>query len=91
MPHITKGQRGRYDHAIMLLMKDLEGAPDGDVNYVITQIIRKRVGPKRLHTYKKLQDIVGLLDCVLDEFKRLVLHPYKDKKRMENGDVYEEK
>jgi len=86
VPYITKGQRGRYDHAIMLLMKDLEGSPIGDVNYVITRILVKRLGKK--YGYTELNEVVGLISSVKTEFERQVVAPYEDQKRSENGDVY---
>ena len=44
---------------------------------------------KRGKSYTVLNEIVGVLEQVKDEFQRRVVHPYEDKKRMENGDVYQ--
>jgi len=87
MPYIKQKDRSKYDaiaaHAWMVLPdEDWEG----DLNYLITQIISHlwRGSPK----YKTACRIRGTLTDVRDEFYRRVVAPYEDKKKEENGDVY---
>jgi hypothetical protein len=54
---------------------------DGDMNYVITRMI-KEVYPLR---YFHINRAVGLLECIKQEFYRRVAAPYEDTKIKENG------
>ena len=38
--------------------------------------------------YTDLNEVIGVLECVKQEFYRRVVVPYEDRKMAENGDVY---
>ena len=60
----------------------------GELNYCLTLIILDYV--RRMHkSYATINEVVGALEQVKDEFQRRVVHPYEDKKREENGEVYQ--
>jgi hypothetical protein len=58
----------------------------GEINYVITKILLSQDFGKR--SYSSLNSIIGVLECVKQEFYRRAAAPYEDEKIEENGDVY---
>jgi hypothetical protein len=87
LPYIKKEDRPRYDEKVNELIALFKERPlenvDGDMNYVITRMI-KEVYPLR---YFHINRAVGLLECIKQEFYRRVAAPYEDTKINENGDV----
>jgi hypothetical protein len=57
----------------------------GEVNYVISSIIWELFKYKRSYTIGN--NLIGVLECVKQEFYRRQLAPYEDKKIKENGDL----
>ncbi len=57
------------------------------MNYIITKLILKWYDQEG-HTYTTINDIIGCLECVKQEFYRRVAISYEEKKIKENGDVY---
>lgn len=62
----------------------------GELDYALTVLCLQYIG-EYPYTFEKLNSIVGVLDNVKDEFRRRILHPYEDLKRVENGDVFPER
>jgi len=67
----------------------------GELNYVITRVILGYLKSHAPHpqaacafNYAGLNEIVGVLECVKQEFLRRVVAPYENGKIAENGDVY---
>lgn len=57
----------------------------GELNFVITKLcLQYMMTP----SYSRLNEIIGVLECVKQEFYRRAAAPYEDKKIQENGDVY---
>ena len=56
---------------------------DGELNYVVTKIL-KGVYPLK---YYHLNKAIGVLECIKLEFYRRVAAPYEDTKIEESGDV----
>lgn len=65
-----------------------EGFTPGALNYVLTTIINGYL-KHRGKSYTVMNEIVGVLEQVKDEFQRRVVHPYENEKCRKNGDVYE--
>jgi len=86
MPYIKKEDRKVFDYLVKKLWIN-EDTPAGEINYLITKILLKSTGKKR--TYKRLNELVGVLRCCSLEFYRRVVAPYEDKKIKENGDLPE--
>jgi hypothetical protein len=84
MPHITPEDR--------VLLNDFGYISDvaGELNYEITKLIiqylSNREGGFR---YQHLNDVTGALENAKQEFVRLVVIPYENKKIAENGNVYQ--
>ncbi len=61
----------------------------GQLNYAITLLLIE-YWRQRCHSgYTGLNDIIGALESSKQEFYRRIVVPYEEKKRAENGDVYE--
>jgi hypothetical protein len=77
----------KYDKALHELVGILKSLPpeevDGELNYVVTKIL-KGVYPLK---YYHLNKAIGVLECIKLEFYRRVAAPYEDIKIKESGDV----
>ena len=87
MPYIKPEKRGKYERALEELIGILKSLPieevDGELNYVVTKIL-KEVYPLR---YFHINKAIGVLECIKQEFYRRVAAPYEDIKMKESGDV----
>jgi ribosomal protein S3AE len=87
MPYIKPEKRKKYEETIRNLVATLRSLPpeelDGELNYVITKIL-KEVYPLR---YYHINKAMGVLECIKQEYYRRVAAPYEDQKIRENGDV----
>tara|TARA_R110000751_G_scaffold6560_2_gene27728 strand:+ start:3906 stop:4196 length:291 start_codon:yes stop_codon:yes gene_type:complete len=93
MPYITKIDRKKYEKAIddIVLQLNLSGLdgfyPVGDLNYIITTIIKKTLDRQGVR-YQTANAVVGALECAKLELYRRLIAPYEDEKVKSNGDVY---
>ena len=87
MPYIKAEKRVKYEKALHELVGVLKSLPpedvDGELNYVVTKIL-KGVYPLK---YYHLNKAIGVLECIKLEFYRRVAAPYEDVKIKESGDV----
>ena len=87
MPYIKTEKRAKYDKPLHELLDILKSLPpeevDGELNYVVTKIL-KGVYPLK---YYHLNKAIGVLECIKLEFYRRVAAPYEDIKVKESGDV----
>ena len=87
MPYIKTEKRVKYEKALNELVGILKSLPleevDGELNYVVTKIL-KGVYPLK---YYHLNKAIGVLECIKLEFYRRVAAPYEDVKIKESGDV----
>lgn len=80
MPYINEHKRREID---LYGEHTVEGP--GDLNYLLTSTCLRYLGDKV--SYSKINEIIGVLECVKLEFYRRLASPYEDKKIMENGDI----
>jgi broad-specificity NMP kinase len=98
MPYIKKEDRTKYDALIkeitdLLINGDYfeQSHPSrnevkvGEVNYIISSIIWEIF--KKERSYTMGNNLVGVLECVKQEFYRRQLSNYEDEKIKENGDI----
>ena len=87
MPYIKSENRKKYEKVLRELIDILKTLPpeevDGELNYVVTKIL-KDLYPLR---YFHINKAVGVLECIKLEFYRRVAAPYEDLKIKESGDV----
>ena len=81
MPYIHKSQRER-------LANGDYPRTAGELNYLITQLCTTFIG-RVAPSYTNYNEVIGVLECVKQEFYRRAMVPYEDKKIAENGDVYD--
>jgi hypothetical protein len=87
MPYIAQEDRKRFESALNGLTAEMNnGCTPGDLNYLITRLIRFYVFRKGLR-YTTLNDVMGALEGAKLEFYRRMVAPYEDEKIRENGDV----
>jgi hypothetical protein len=87
LPYIRPESRPKYEKQLTELIAIFKSLPpeevDGEMNYVITKILRE-VYPLR---YFHINRAVGVLECVKLEYYRRIAAPYEDKKIQESGDI----
>lgn len=90
MPYIEKKDRPQYDSLIedivdQLTDHGLKAFGVGELNYVISSIVTKIF--KQHPSYSYGNNLVGVLECVKQEFYRRPLVEYEDGKLKTNGDI----
>lgn len=87
MPYIRQEARKPIDKLLVKLIEQLKAADfdkqDGNVNYTITKML-KEIYPQSYYNYNRA---IGVLECIKQEFYRVDVAPYEDKKIIENGAV----
>jgi hypothetical protein len=88
MPYIKTERRGKLNKERVLdLGREIAGP--GELNYVLTSIINAYLyAIDEEISYDDLNEVVGVLANVQQEFYRRVVVPYEDAKIQQNGDVY---
>lgn len=88
MPYIKQERRDKIQNNWMI-----EGV--GELNYKITKEIlaymMHKIGEtphKIVYSYADYNEVIGVLECVKQEFYRRMVALYEDEKREENGDVF---
>lgn len=86
MPYINQNFRTKLNSLqnLRFELAKLETDRMGALNYIITELIQDELFPLQ---YRKINDLIGMLECCKLELYRRVAH-YEDKKIKENGDVY---
>lgn len=84
MPYVTQLRRQDLDNRCAVIVRE---DTSGDLNYIITTLIRDYLDEKG-KSYQTINEIIGVLECAKLEFYRRVASPYEDGKRLTNGDVY---
>ena len=87
MPYIRQDFKQFLNTKSVAEVGDLCTTP-GELNFVITSIVRDYFNRTDKGNYQAINDIVGALEGAKIEFYRRVAAPYEDKKIQENGDVY---
>ena len=88
MPYIKQERRARYDYVISNILSFLQEMPeedrDGELNYLISVLLKRAYKPL---AYKRINRAMGLLECIKQEYYRVVAGPYEEEKRKTQGDV----
>lgn len=98
MPYINEMRRQKLDpivdqlvHALSELQLDNfddKNNTEGNLNYFISKLIREVYGNRNNTSYAAINDVVGMLECVKQEYYRKVAAPYENQKEHDNGTVY---
>lgn len=91
MPYIPKEQRRQIDTAIKELVDKMSSLPKSDragvLNYTVSSMIDSLYHLK----YSEVNEAIGALECIKQEYYRRIASPYEDIKISENGDVFNTK
>ncbi len=85
MPYIKQEERAPIDFAMEPLLTRVADMSEGQMNYVITQLIRRWTGPEA--NYARYNSVVGFLESAKLEFYRRGVAPYEETKILGNGDL----
>lgn len=88
MPYIKGEKRVEIDAIIGPVKYYISNYPKpGELNYIITSLIQAYYSVWS-RGYADYNEVIGVLECVKQEFYRRVVAEYEEVKRKENGDVY---
>ena len=82
MPYIKKEDRESMDFVVGNMIHN-GVKPDGKLNYVLYKFCKDTVQP----SYNNYKNFIGELRQCATEIERMILAPYEDLKREENGEV----
>ncbi len=87
MPYINKGSRKRLEADLNHLITNLNmySFDEGELNYVISRMLNASFQVRR--KYSEANKLIGILECVKQEFYRKQVVPYEEEKIKENGDI----
>lgn len=86
MPYIDQLSRARLEVIDVREPIDSNPKTPGDLNYLITSLIDEYT--KGQLSYSTINEVMGVLECVKQEYYRRVAVPYEEEKRSLNGDVF---
>ena len=86
MPYIPVGNRAPLEARIHELAEKIDTA--GELNFAITYLCMRWL--EETYKYADVNEVIGVLECVKQEFYRRIVVPYEEKKKEEHGDVYTE-
>jgi hypothetical protein len=93
MSYIVPQERGRFDSIVDELVEALTPVKYGrhfhigELNYVVSSIIWKLWAQDVKSGYATANCIVGVLECIKQEFYRRQVAPYEDVACERNGDL----
>lgn len=89
MPYIPLAERFQWDHLIDEFLDQVDSMggeiKPGHLNYFFSTIVWALFN--RDESYTKANELVGVLECVKQEFIRRKLNPYEEKKIEQHGDI----
>jgi hypothetical protein len=86
MPYIKYERREELKGVIQLFIRHAMSLSVGDVNYLITKLVRIWSTQSGID-YAQINQAIGVLECAKLELYRRLASPYEDEKIKLNGDV----
>lgn len=84
MPYIKQSNRFKFDD-ILEHLSEHKNITAGELNYLISSLVWAIFKDNR--SYSKANELMGVLECVKQEFYRRQVVPYEEEKVLENGDI----
>lgn len=84
MPYIKQSNRFKFDD-ILEHLSEHKNITAGELNYLISSLVWAIFKDNR--SYSKANELMGVLECVKQEFYRRQVVPYEEEKIFENGDI----
>lgn len=91
MPYINTDRRKELDSKMSHLLNIAGDLSDGELNYVISNILNHHIESKRAQNnfnYALCNKLIGVLECAKIELYNRVITPYENNKIKENGKLY---
>ncbi len=87
MPYVKQAIRQTFEPELSRIRLLLDGGSmqPGDLNYVITAIVKTYLG--QTPNYTRYNAVIGVLECAKLEVYRKWIAPFEDVKAMENGEI----
>ena len=87
MPYVNQVVRQTFEPELSRLRLLMDGGSiqPGDLNYVITALVKSYLGPTP--GYTRYNAAIGVLECAKLEVYRKWVAPYEDVKAAENGEI----
>lgn len=86
MPYIKLAARNRFENLLHQVVQTMP-SDAGELNYFISRIIDTYIQIKGKN-YANLNEVIGVLECVKQEYYRRIVSVYEDEKLKTAGDVY---
>jgi len=88
MPYIKPEQRKRFHNWVKKVPEfNRDERGKGELEYVVTVLMHTYLKDRGDICYAKLHDAVYAVMHAAEEFRRVNMDPYEDKKREENGNI----
>ena len=91
MPYIDETKRRGLENALTSIACRIVATDEADqagmLNYCISTLLSKALAAQGTN-YRKINELIGVLECAQLELYRRVASPYEDEKKDSNGDVY---
>lgn len=90
MPYIRQEKRGEIDFVVKdgiherRIVSFHEPQTPGELNYIFFQILLETF-PAR--SYTEYNEVMGVLECVKQEYYRRLVAPYEEQAKYDNGDL----
>jgi len=85
MPYIKQERRKAMKSALGDLQAQIGGP--GDLNYAISKLCKRYMQIREPINYSLLNETIGVLESAKLEFYRVIVSPYEEIKRAQNGDI----
>jgi hypothetical protein len=86
MPYIKLAGRNRFENLLHQVVQTMP-SDAGELNYLISRIVDTYIQVKSKN-YANLNEVIGVLECVKQEYYRRIISVYENSKMAESGDVY---
>lgn len=86
MPYIKLAAKNRFENLLHQVVQTMP-SDAGELNYLISRIVDTYIQVKSKN-YANLNEVIGVLECVKQEYYRRIISVYEDEKIKTNGDVY---
>lgn len=89
MPYIDKQSREKYIPKVKelaeLIKNEDKELTAGSINYFVSLLLDQVYG--KTPRYYQHNEVIGVLECIKQEFYRRRTAPYEDEKILSNGDI----
>jgi len=86
-PYIKKENREKFKKIVGEFLENAKIVGPGELNFLLTMLCQTYLANNE-EKYQTYNDIIGVLECIKQEYYRKQIVPYENLKEVENGEVY---